>query len=253
MSRVKLLLARVPGAYAWAHRCSTWARFALRRPSEPDFAAFALFGDRRGLFLDVGANIGQSALSFRRVHRTAPILSIEANPSLERDLRFLRRVVRRFDYRICAASDVTGRLTLHVPTYRGLALTGEASIDASEARAAFWTQQQQTSDSGIQLQATEVPSVRLDDLGLAPAFVKIDVEGCELQVLAGMSETLATHRPVILVERPEGREVHDFLAAIGYRPYVYVRREDRLAPDADESSQNVFFLSPAEALSVAGG
>ena len=47
--------------------------------------------------------------------------------------------------------------------------------------------------------------------------------------------------------------MHDFLAAIGYRPYVYVRREDRLAPDADESSQNVFFLSPAEALSVAGG
>jgi hypothetical protein len=60
----------------------------------------------------------------------AGVHSIEADPRLERDLRF----VKRFDYRICVASDEAGSLRLHVPVYRGLTLTGEGSIDASAAR-----------------------------------------------------------------------------------------------------------------------
>jgi FkbM family methyltransferase len=249
MPRAKLLLARAPVAYVWAHRCGTWLRYLLRRPNEPDFAAFRHFQDRDGVFLDVGANIGQSAMSFRCVHRTAPILSIEANPRLERDLRLVKRFVRRFDYRICAASDEAGPLTLHVPVYRGLTLTGEASIDASSARDPYWTHQQGVagSDGALAIKATAVQSIRLDDLRLAPAFVKVDVEGYELRVLKGLSATLAEHRPIVLVERSEG--VPEFLGALGYRPFVYLTREDRFEPDAG-GSQNVFYLPEADAVSA---
>lgn len=255
MPRAKLLLARVPFAYDLAHRCATWLRFALRRPNEADFAAFRHFRDRDGVFLDVGANIGQSAMSFRCMHPTAPILSIEANPGLERDLRRVKRFVRNFDYRICAASDVAGPVTLHIPVFGGLALTGEATMHASSARDAYWVSEQGVADDGDRLEVRDehVQSIRLDDLGLAPAFVKIDVEGFELQVLRGLSATLEQHHPIVLVERPEGPGVHDFLAALGYRPYVYVRREDRLEPDHAGDSQNVFYLPQAEALGAATG
>ena len=42
-----------------------------------------------GVFLDVGANSGQSALSFRMFNKTIPIVSVEANPACEADLRLV--------------------------------------------------------------------------------------------------------------------------------------------------------------------
>lgn len=244
MSRAKLLLARVPGAYVWASRGLGLLRFALRRPHEPDFAAFRRFSGRPGIFLDVGANVGQSALSFRAVDRGTPILSIEANPQLERDLRFVKRFVSGFDYRICAASDVAGSLTLHVPLYRGLAITGEASLQPEMTEDLYWTRQQDVpAAEQVRLRAVDVEAIRLDDLGLRPAFVKLDVQGFELPALRGLAATLAAHQPVLLVERTSIGEITDYLAGFGYRPFVYLPDEDRFEPDDDGDSLNVFYLS----------
>lgn len=244
VSRAKLLLARVPWAYVWASRGLGLLRFALRRPHEPDFAAFALFADRPGIFLDVGANVGQSALSFRAVNRIAPILSIEANPQLARDLRFVQRFVRGFDFKICAASDARGVQTLHVPLYRGLPITGEASLDEAMTRDLYWTRQQHIADDTdtVRTRAVEVHSIPLDDLELSPAFIKLDVQGFELPALKGLAGTLAAHQPVLLVERTAIADVTQYLAAIGYRPYVYLPSEHRLAPDDGRDSLNLFFV-----------
>jgi len=57
----------------------------------------------------------------------------------------------------------------------------------------------------------------------APAMMKIDVEGAELQVLKGARRLLAASRPALFIEihsRPLGRECRDFLVPLGYEIHV---------------------------------
>jgi FkbM family methyltransferase len=73
-----------------------------------------------------------------------------------------------------------------------------------------------------------VTSLTIDEFvqehGLAPGLVKIDVEGAELSVLHGMRHTMAQHRPVLLLEihpdwQPDGvnaADVEAFVRDAGY-------------------------------------
>jgi len=64
-------------------------------------------------------------------------------------------------------------------------------------------------------QRVTVPVRRLDaelPSGFVPSLIKIDVEGVENAVLAGMQTTLANHRPVIAVEHSIGATHHGYEA-----------------------------------------
>jgi FkbM family methyltransferase len=236
-------LSRHQGAYRLARRAQAIARFAARRPHDPDFAAFSLFRQRRGLFLDVGANVGQSALSFRLFH-DSPILSIEPNPENEPDLRLLKRLIKRFDYLIVAAGEENGSATLHVPTYRGATVTGEATLVGDADPGGYWASQHLgTGDGAMGVIDREVEVRRLDDLKLETSFVKLDVEGFELSALRGLSATLERSRPVVMVERSSAyADVHDLLASLGYAAFTFEPSSRAMAPYAGRPVTNVFFL-----------
>jgi hypothetical protein len=62
---------------------------------------------------------------------------------------------------------------------------------------------------------------RLDDLGLEPSHVKIDVEADSVDVLRGLEGTIDRCRPVLLVEtRGPASRGFTFLTDRGYRPHV---------------------------------
>lgn len=77
-------------------------------------------------------------------------------------------------------------------------------------------------------EASSMPSLSVDEFvprhELRPRLVKIDVEGAELAVLEGMRETLAEHRPALMLEihpewQPDGVDAADveaFVRDAGY-------------------------------------
>jgi FkbM family methyltransferase len=218
-------------------------RFILRRPHEPEFAYFREERVGRGLLLDIGANSGQSAASFRIYNKRSPILSVEANRQLEPDLRFLKRFLRRFDYLIAAAGDHRGEAELTFPVYRGVPITGEASL-VSDARRPWWARLHGLRGSEFTRATVPVDVRPLDELNVAPAVIKLDVEGYELPAVRGLRRTLETHRPILMVEAAAFDAVNPFLNEIGvdYSPFVYDRGADSLAPYSEPGPVNVLFL-----------
>jgi FkbM family methyltransferase len=173
-----------------------------------------------------------SALSLRIYQRKARILAIEPNRFHEADLRWTRRVVGRMDYGVWAAGDVAGEAELYIPVYRGVAITAEASlsrqfvVESPSLRVQLGARMD-SCDFEIVRQRVEVR--RLDDLGLRPALVKVDVQGHELSALTGMAATLSNFGPPVLVEAPSP-DTTQFMAALGYAPYAYDRRRNVLGP-----------------------
>jgi hypothetical protein len=67
----------------------------------------------------------------------------------------------------------------------------------------------------------DVSCERLDDIYTGiPSIMKIDVEGHELQVLKGATDTIKKHKPVLLIEIhgfSEDNDVHRYIKSLGYK------------------------------------
>ncbi len=72
----------------------------------------------------------------------------------------------------------------------------------------------------------DVALATLDSLAIEPChFVKIDVEGMEIEVLKGMAETIARHRPAMYVENDREHKSAALVAhllGLDYRLYLHV-------------------------------
>jgi FkbM family methyltransferase len=107
---------------------------------------------------------------------------------------------------------------------------------------------------GVSGKGVDVPVVRLDDYAdLKPTFLKIDVEGFEMQVLEGAKGILATHPKIALELHAEflpkfNASVDGILSLLDVDKYnVWIQRADDIEPvpydrSPIESRCHLFFL-----------
>jgi len=219
--------------------------FPFLLPHEKDYFGLKLLLDEGdGLFVDIGANDGVSALSFRRMNSTYSILSFEPNPLQKRSLDRVKTRLERFDFRLCAVGDQVGSVVLSMPTYNGIPLHSGAFCVPEQRNlleAAFPPRVVRR----LKYIEQTVPVIRLDDLHLSPTVVKIDAEGYDLKIIHGMSETIRRCRPVLMVENnPLNIEaITKFLADMDYRIYEYDYPNRRFLPYGGGPTRNVFLTT----------
>lgn len=229
--------AWLPDAKALGQRCT---RRALRRPFENDFRAVPLLRlPPHATCLDIGANRGQSIDALHLYTDDATIHSFEPNRLLADRLGRRFRHADSVTVHNVALGDERGTYKLYVPIYRGYIFDGLASLDEESAREWLRDRIYRFDESRLRVDVLDCTVVLLDDLQLAPALLKIDVQGYELQVLRGAQQTLRLHHPALLIEAP-GEVITTYLRALGYEPYQYM--EGSLVP-GEQGMLNTFFLS----------
>ncbi len=177
-----------------------------RRRGEAELALLPFLCDAGRASVDIGANKGVYTYWLQRHSRH--VYAYEPNPKIFRILA--RGVHGNVTLSPLALSDQSRTTTLRVPGSGGSYSNQRATLAPAKA--------------GQEYGELAVESRRLDDERLEDiSFIKIDVEGHELAVLSGASETLARERPVLLVEIEEihsGRAIEDSLAAVTAYGYV---------------------------------
>jgi FkbM family methyltransferase len=212
--------------YIWRLAWTAARRLPFLLPHDKSYNAFRHFVALKpgGLFVDVGANDGMSALSFRRFDRRYRILSLEPNRLLKPWLQEVKDSDAHFEYMMVGAGSAPARVRFYVPVYRGVVLHTFASANLESTRSTLTGNFGEAIAAACRIDAVDAEIVRLDDLNLEPTIIKIDAEGFDHDVLVGAVQTIEQCRPFVVVEIDDVR-----MSAI--RSYFETRRYQLLEYD----------------------
>jgi hypothetical protein len=157
---------------------------------------------------DIGANTGQWFLEFRHHYPRADVLSIEANPEIMGSLR----AVNPNSLNECLFSREGDIVDFHLPN---------PEITTHNTGASIYREDQPAYDKP---RVIRMRTTTLDSLGRTFDYVKLDVQGAELDVLKGGPKTLAQTKVIQLElsilqyndKAPLAAEVVSFLYHAGF-------------------------------------
>ncbi len=196
-------------AEAAAHSIATY--FAPGRCAQLD-AWYARFVGAGDLAFDIGAHVGDRTACFARLG--ARVIAVEPQP-------LLARIVGAFGGRAvkverCVLGAREGRVRLRLNTANPTVATASDAFVAAAAGAPGWEGQRW--DAAITVRQTTLDAL-IGRYGV-PGFIKIDVEGHEADVLAGLSQPVrGISAEFTTIQRDVAMKVIERMEALGYRAF----------------------------------
>jgi len=169
----------------------------LDRKVEPEFLWIKEVLAKDSVFVDIGANVGAYLYTLENHLNPENIFAFEPNQQLFKRLKRLFPKVNLFSV---ALSDISTIAEFKIPVING---------EKVHTRGTLQTSIKEKNEEKTILQKVEVKplddlvfnKIQSDKLNLKNLdFIKIDVEGNEMQTLRGAKKTIEKYQPILMVE-----------------------------------------------------
>lgn len=192
---------------------------------EVDFAVQLLDGRRKHfgdgvVGIDCGANIGVHTLEWaQHMHGWGSVIAFEAQERIFYALAGNIAMNNCFNARAlwAAVGKESGSIRVPVPDYFVPSSFGSLEIRKTE-RTEFIGQDIAYTDDKMQL----TQMMAIDDMQLPRVdFIKIDIEGMEMDALLGAQRTIRDKKPLLMIERIKSNEgdIQKFVQEAGYKTF----------------------------------
>ena len=213
-----------------------------KRPFEAEFEVLKALSPKGRCAIDVGANRGQSIDAIRLYHPSVHIHSFEPNGALFTKLNARFGPDENLTLHNVGLGNREAKATLHVPYYRSFLYDGLSSF--SKERAESWLNAQSVWRFKSELLRIEAHTCHievLDKYALEPFFLKIHVQGFELDVLRGAKQTIESYDPVLLMANNEDADI--WLRNAGWTQCCFTGSKLIELPQNDLSLYNCVYLN----------
>lgn len=223
---------------------------------EKDYSVLQQFSALKDYtILDIGANMGQSSLSFLKSTQM-DVIALEPQPIMMEPLQIVEdefkkrnRVLRIVNK---GAGEKEGALQFYIPKY-AKDFSQECSFEKGrvvERIEMAFPGKSVTDDDVIEI---EVPVITVDELtkeiDKPVFFIKIDVENFEVKVIRGMKETIKKYHPLIMLEFnsfKQQEEICDFVNEIYHYSIKYWNYKELCFEDTNKKGSINYFLVPKD-------
>ena len=232
-------------------------RFLL--PHDKDFLGMKLVlkNNLEDVFIDVGANIGASTMSFRKMGFANPIYLFEPNFFLfENKLKKLKSYYNNIFLFNFALSNKNTKSFFYIP------FIGRHCVHYFSSFNKFFifnSIKKSFQNTKYSLKKKKIKMIKFDNLNIGKkvSFVKIDAEGHDFEVIQGFKKTINKYKPVLLIEYNLENFSKITKKLDSYYPYIYnidknnfnkvevnliKKKIDRADPDNLLSIRNIYFF-----------
>jgi FkbM family methyltransferase len=180
------------------------------------------------LVFDIGAHVGDRVAVFRRLE--AQVVAVEPQPALSKTLHLLYGRDPKVTIEAAAVGRQPGFIELRVNLDNPTVSTASTDFIAAAANAPGW--QGQTWPKRVRIPITTIDAL-IARHGM-PAFIKIDVEGFEAEVLAGLGQPVqALSFEFTLIQRNVARACIERCSTLGYARFNAILGESKTFAHSD--------------------